>query len=138
MDLERFLSHVDQCESLDKCWIWQATKWNRYGQFRYLYTMVPSHRWIYACLFGTIAEKYLIHHKCHNRACVNPCHLECVSRSMHNSSHSGAGAGISFNASRTHCTHGHEFTNENTYVWIRPGGAVRRYCKMCNRINKRK
>lgn len=38
---------------------------------------------------------------------------------------------------KTHCPHGHEYTQENTYVRIRPDGRAHRVCRECYRIAQR-
>ncbi|MGC0365051.1 hypothetical protein ABH922_003035 [Rhodococcus sp. 27YEA15] len=41
-------------------------------------------------------------------------------------------------AAKTHCTHGHEFTDENTGIRVSPGDMTARYCKTCQHASKRK
>jgi hypothetical protein len=67
---------------------------------------------------GPIPEGMTIDHLCRVRTCVNPAHLELVT--------------LAENIRRakrrlTHCKHGHEFTQENTY-WRKEG---RRMCRAC-------
>jgi hypothetical protein len=52
-----------------------------YGNFRVGEKMLKAHRWNYARVFGPIAPTDTIHHKCFNRACVEPEHLEAMSQS---------------------------------------------------------
>lgn len=59
------------------CWLWTASKVNGYGQFR----GHRSHRWAYEKAHGSIPEGMTLDHLCRNRACVNPDHMELVSRS---------------------------------------------------------
>jgi hypothetical protein len=42
------------------------------------------------------------------------------------------------NKQKTHCKNGHEYTEENTYIWIQPNGRPARRCKICNKNNKQK
>jgi hypothetical protein len=68
-------------------------------------------------------------HLCRNRCCVNPAHLEPVTRKVNlgRSPLVGRGAGTAQTA-KTHCPQGHEYTPENTRI-----ARGKRYCKTCHR-----
>ena len=73
-----------------------------------------------------------IDHLCRNRRCVNPEHLEPVSRGenvLRGDGHSAR------NARKTHCIRGHEFTVENSYY--APNGKGKR-CRECFKTLRRK
>lgn len=115
-----------------QCWEWIGTKGHEgYGQFRMGRRMVPAHRIAY--LDGgrknVIPDGYEIDHLCRNRACVNPGHLEPVTRQT-NIDRSSIG-------NKTHCPSGHEYTAENTRVEHRDGKRVRR-CRICLEASKRR
>jgi HNH endonuclease len=74
---------------------------------------------------GKITPGMLLHHKCRNRRCCNPEHLEMVTRAQHSALHRGNLIGRDGLSDR--CGKGHQFTPENTY--IRTGGA--RVCRKC-------
>lgn len=58
------------------CWEWQGSCCNSgYGQISRHGGMVATHRAAYEALVGPIGEN-TVHHKCGNRACCNPQHLE--------------------------------------------------------------
>jgi hypothetical protein len=78
-----------------------------------------AHRWSYEYHVGPIPEGLDIDHLCRNRACVNPEHLEPVTRAEN----IRRAAQV-----KTHCPSGHEYTEENTY--IRPG-TIHRKCRAC-------
>jgi hypothetical protein len=65
-------------------------------------------------------------HTCRNMGCINLEHLDNVTR------HENVvvrGTGITAkNARKTHCSKGHEYTSENTYVWRN-----KRFCRTCQR-----
>jgi len=130
-DLARFLRYVKQYEDIDECWMWigYISGWG-YGYFKYRYKMWQSHRWIYTYFFGSIPEARIIHHRCHNKLCVNPYHLECLTWLEHRQAH----AGEEYNSTKTHCRKGHEFSRDNTYVYKNKYGIVRRFCKACRSI----
>lgn len=76
---ERFWSKVDKKESNEECWEW--TKRLRckqgYGGFSIGNKEFLSHRIAYELHYKTkIEEGLVIRHKCDNRICCNPYHLE--------------------------------------------------------------
>ena len=67
------------------CWLWTGAYHtegygyvSRKGRWWKL-----AHRWVYELLVGVIPEDKDLHHKCGNRACVNPEHLVPLSRLEH-------------------------------------------------------
>lgn len=109
-----FWSKVDKTL---ECWIWKGfIHHSGYGYFRH----VVVHRYIFQLLNIEIPENKEVHHKCQNKLCVNPDHLELVFRYLHRIRHKEF---------RTHCKRGHEFTKENT---VERGNA--RECRECNRL----
>lgn len=82
-DERRFWSKVEKTES---CWLWHGKKSrDRYPQFAYgpadEREHVYSHRKAYEDLVGPIPEGLDLDHLCRVRNCVNPEHLEPVTRS---------------------------------------------------------
>lgn len=105
------------------CWLWTGTALNGYGQFRWG-KMRKAHRVAYELLVGPIPDGKELDHLCRVTRCVNPLHLEPVSR------RENAMRGV---GSKTHCSQGHEFTPENTYMAHRPNREPHRQCRTCKR-----
>lgn len=79
---QRFWSKVEYLGP-DECWEWTAGKLdNGYGQFWKTEgnQNVLAHRTAYELMVGEIPDGLTIDHLCRNRACVNPNHMEAVSR----------------------------------------------------------
>ena len=111
------------------CWLWTGrldtkgyarrdfgSKDTRAGQTTLL------HRRIFAELLGDDAR--VLHHVCERRACINPLHLQPLRRADHFFQHY---------VRPTHCPHGHEYTDDNTYVHP---GTGKRFCRECQRLRR--
>ena len=139
--LRRFLSRIDWSKVVDanSCWIWTGCQRggrpdDRYSHFdgfvigpgaeggEYYYC---GHTYSYARFVGPIPEGYDIDHICKTHLCVNPTHLRPLT---HNEN-------VAVRRKKTHCKNGHEFTPENTrvYVYSNKRAAVR-ICKTCARV----
>jgi hypothetical protein len=84
-DIERFMSHVDKLPN--GCWFWTGArsrgKGNRkwYGSFYYSGITIRAHRFAHDFMAGMITPKgYHRDHTCCFSLCVNPAHIEAVSR----------------------------------------------------------
>ena len=78
---QRFWAKVSKTDS---CWLWTAgiNKHTGYARFGLSHgTMVDGHRYSYELHHGPIPEGYDVHHTCHVRHCVNPAHLQALTRS---------------------------------------------------------
>ncbi|HVM19479.1 MAG TPA: HNH endonuclease signature motif containing protein [Egibacteraceae bacterium] len=84
-----------------------------------------AHRVIYEECFGEIPARAQIHHRCTNRACVNPAHLALARTDReHKRLHA---------AERTHCRRGHAYAEDG-----RRHANGNRYCRACERENERR
>lgn len=132
---ERFWEKVREDDS--GCWLWTAaTNRNGYGSFhveqpggtRGKQLTREAHRHAYVVLVGDVPEGMELDHRCRNRTCCNPAHLEPVTHAEN--------LARSSTATKTHCVNGHEFTDENT--WVPKDRPTQRYCRACNRDRQRR
>ena len=80
--MERFWTKVDTTPTIHQCWVWTAAKSSKgYGSIKLDGKVQVAHRVAYETLVGPIPDGLHIDHLCRNRACVNPDHMERVSRS---------------------------------------------------------
>lgn len=97
---------------------------NGYGQFypgpKWRTKKALAHRWYYEFLHGPIPAELDLDHLCKNRRCVNPKHLEPVTRKEN----------VRRALVKSACINGHVFTVENTYVNPTTGN---RSCRSCAR-----
>jgi hypothetical protein len=127
---ERFWPKVDQRQN-HECWPWKAYITTAgYGQLslgRVAEGSQVAHRIMYELCNGPIPDGKHIDHLCRNRWCVNPQHLQAVTRRMN------LLRGLHQNAV-THrlgvCLRGHEANEINTY---RRKSNGRRQCRICAR-----
>jgi len=135
---ERFWAKVDRSGD---CWLWTAGRTpTGYGQFRPggLANSRHAHAVSWEMANGRrVAAGLQINHTCHVRACVRPEHLYegTQQQNMIDKAESGWRP---WNADKTHCKRGHEFTEENTYhfVQVRNGREQHsRQCRECRRVS---
>jgi hypothetical protein len=131
---DRFWAKVNKA---DECWLWTGyIKPNGYATFypgggRHV-DKVYVHRWAYEATRGPIPEGLEVDHLCNVRHCVNPAHLEAVSRrenlDRRNDTQGWQRLPVRGQprALKTHCKHGHAFDEVNTY-WH----SGYRYCRAC-------
>lgn len=113
----------------DDCWQWEGPrttngygKWNKNGRIR------MAHRVIYELLVGPVPEGLELDHLCRNKLCVNPRHLEPVTRTE-NARRGICGVLRTLKAAmQTYCKRGHPLIN----AYISPDG--HRHCRACTNM----
>ena len=114
-ELRRFEAKVSP-EPNSGCWLWTGClTTGGYGMLQLDGGRIPkyAHRLAYEHHVGLIPEGLQIDHLCRVRSCVNPSHLEPVTQRENGLRGESMAAQ---QARQTHCIHGHEFTQENTYL----------------------
>jgi len=125
---DRFWGKVD---ASGDCWSWSASVGSHgYGQFRVWgdRTMVTAHRMAWTILVGPVPEGMTLDHLCRNRRCVNPDHLEVVTRGEnirrgYSPSTMARQSGV--------CGRGH------SEWYTRPGPEGHRRCRTCSKAMAR-
>lgn len=132
--LDRLFDKVSP-EPNSGCWLWTGALNNPgkrgYGQIWVEGKLRLAHRVAYESQRGPIPAGLDLDHLCRVRCCVNPDHLEPVTRSVNNSRSPLLGLAA---ASRTHCPKGHAYDESNTR-WDTKGA---RNCRSCERVRHRR
>ena len=133
----------------DECWPWLGYVMdNGYGKLTHKEEWsLLAHRLVYRFEVGPIPDGLDIDHLCRNRACVNPAHMQPVTRkqnldrsplvALRREQQKRAKqerrekhlATSNWNKFKTHCPQGHPYDEENTYY--RANGS--RQCRACGR-----
>jgi hypothetical protein len=123
--LERLLNFVSP-EPNTGCWLWTGCDnghgYGRIGLGPAALGIALAHRALYELMRGPIPDGMTLDHLCRIRCCVNPDYLEAVTL-QENIRRGECGK---YQAARTHCPQGHEYTPENIRLYKN-----RRSCKAC-------
>lgn len=145
---ERFWAKVDR-RGPAECWIWLAARTGtggRYGSFnadgrrKGKRTTVLAHVFAYELLIGPVPSGHDLHHlieegACSSTLCVNPAHLEPVTRREH--VRRGVRGFAAINAAKERCIRGHVLIGENVYQ-TSTGGRGCEQCRSEYRASKRR
>ena len=120
----------------DTCWIWVASKDSSgYGHCSVNGKIRPAHRVCYELIYGGVSRDLDLDHLCRVKNCVNPDHLEPVTRSENTLRGKLPSILRERRARINTCPLGHPYDTENTYLRKdRPG----RECKKCRTESARK
>lgn len=121
---ERFWAKV---EKTDGCWLWTGSTGRGYGTFWAGGVVVGAHRYSVALHYGEFDPSLYVLHRCDIPRCVRPDHLYLGDHAQNMKDREERGR--NGHANKTHCKHGHEFTEENTYR-----RKNERSCRTCNRV----
>ena len=119
---EKFWARVEKTAT---CWLWRGPKdrdgYSRHGK------RASGHRFAYEIRRNRIPEGMTIDHLCRVRHCVNPDHMEIVTRKVNTLRGFGPSAVA---ARKTHCKNGHRLGKKS--VRFRKWGiALVRVCLIC-------
>ena len=104
------------------CWQWIGTITPAgYGKIVIEKRTFAAHRISYAWHVGDIQKGMLVHHRCENKACVNPEHLELKTSVAHSRHH----------LYKSFCKRGHAMTEGNLQVYKGHRG-----CRTCRNIQQ--
>lgn len=119
------LEQLSEPEPMSGCVLWLgAMRQNGYGFLSRGGRTWLAHRLAYEAARGPIPAGMTIDHLCRVRSCINPAHLEPVSRRTNTL----RGFGITAQNSRKQtCPRGHN------YNWTTSNGTARRYCWPCQK-----
>ena len=85
---------------------------------------VLIHRKVWEEARGPIPEGMTIDHLCRQKTCINPDHMEVVTRAEN------VRRAL---AVQTHCKSGHPLSGENVRLYTRANGLTYRVCRACRR-----
>ena len=122
---ERFWAKVEP-EPNSGCWLWVAALDEEgYARFHFMGTNRNAYKLAFEVLRAPVPPGLFLDHLCRVRCCVNPWHLEPVSK-RENAIRGDSRPAV--NLRKAHCPRGHPYSPENTTF-----GRNRnhRLCRMC-------
>ena len=126
--IDQRLEYYSIPEPNSGCILWIGALSSGYGCVGYQGRIQKAHVIAYELTKGPVPKNLELDHLCRVRCCVNPDHLEPVTRQINILRGTVIAATKARCAAQTHCKRGHEFTLENTYI-TKNG---RRSCRTCH------
>lgn len=122
--MEKLLNKIEKTPT---CWNWLGTirESNGYGRVEFQGRTQTAHRVIYELMIGEIPNGLELDHLCRNKRCVNPAHLEPVTK-LENIKRSQE-----FRKLKSVCKNGHLYDKSNISIIHRNDGTKDRICKKC-------
>lgn len=113
--------------TVGECWLWRSALTREgYGHFWFDGRMVEAHIVSYAFWCWGTPPGLELDHRCRNRRCVRPSHLEPVTHAVN--------MARGHYALLTHCPHGHPYDEANTQ-YHRNGA---RRCRTCRALSRKR
>lgn len=135
---ERFWEKVRKGDAGD-CWEWTANRHQfGYGMFAVRNVPTTAMRVAWELTYGPIPSGLHVCHHCDNPPCCNPAHLFLGTAKDNLGDAARKGRTQRYNAEKTHCPEGHEYTLENTRICTRRDGRTYRACRECLNARARK
>ncbi len=139
--IERLLEFVSP-DPFSGCWLWTgavyASGYAVIGRGRAGTGMRVAHKAAYEHFVGPVPAGMDLDHLCRLRSCVNPAHLEPVTRRENLRRGIGLSAGrflkSPINTPHTHCLKGHALTPQNSATNGQDG---KRRCRLCSNAGQR-
>lgn len=128
---DRFWKKVSP-EPNSGCWLWTACVFPAgYGKLMVEGKTESAHRVSYRMHVGEIPDGLELDHLCRVRCCVNPDHLEPVTRSVNVKRGLMGRLGCNSESKKTHCPGGHPYSGDNLVI----GTDGSRRCKACKSVH---
>jgi len=118
---ERFKNRI-AVDPVTGCWNWNLTTKNGYGESMIGGYATLAHRAVWIFLRGPIPQGLDLDHLCRNRGCVNPDHLEPVTRKVN----------LRRGFEARGCKNGHPYNVDDFSEVRRSNGTIERRCKICH------
>ena len=109
-------------EPMSGCWLWLGGLHKGYGCFQSVSgKTIAAYKWAYEFFVGEVPIGLELDHKCRNKTCVNPQHLEPVTHAEN-----------MYRVRKTHCSRGHPLEPARSPSW-----KGYQTCYECRKLRKR-